>query len=643
MQLNLTVTETSTDVSTNSSTISWSLSAYNDSANSAYNNYSSGSSAPTWGVNVGGLTSGGNFTYNVGPWGTVSIASGSGVIYHDSDGSKTISYSGEANGKNGSYFSAIYTSGTKVLTKIPRTSSISLTASSIDIGRSQTIKVTKALSSYTDVLTYSCEGATGTISSNASGDVSWLIPDAIENRMTTKTSATCTITCTTKNGSTVIGSTSKTFTVTVPNTYLPSINIGNTTFINAYNNKLIGNYSSITQEYTVSSSPAANSATISDISVSVNKGTISSKTSTSATTNVLPSENTDYTLIITIKATDTRGRSKTETKNIGTVYAFVAPAVSIQNLYRSDDQGSPIPEGTYAYTNVLINSEYAITVATATVNNSTYNLIEAAGSWMAILGNDDLDTKTQYNVVYSIRDQFMEDMGIPAISISQILTSMELPLSLFDNGLEYGVTLGEVATGPGFHIKMDNDVFENHVISVTNEDLDDYITQGMYYFSGEYTPLNIPVGVNGWLIVIKGNNDNYIKQIWCRHGTANRNDYDMYVRTRLVGTWSNWSAIITENSFVIATGTSSSITAGANSSGSISIPVTIPNQYKGLSIANIRSNGNVLITLTNGNPFGVTGNTSVLAWWRNPTSSSMSVTIVVDILCCKSYTPTASS
>ena len=451
MQLYLSVNETGTDVASNSSSISWSLTAYNDSANHIYNKYTSGGAAPTWGVNVGGITGGGNFTYDVEAWGTIWIAGGSGTIYHDSDGSKTISFSGEANGKNGSYFGAIYTSGSKTLTTIPRTSSFSLGSTSVAVGSNQTITINKATSSYTDVVTYSCEGATGTISSNASGTINWTIPDAIENKMTTKTSATCTITCTTKNGSTVVGSSSKTFTVTIPSSYVPTVTFGATSLINAYGGKMVGGYSSATQNYSVGLTPSANSATIKDITVTLNKGTIASKGNTSATTNVLPSETSNYMLTISVKATDTRGRATTQHLNIGTVYAFVAPSISVQNLYRSDDQGTPLPEGTYAYTNVVIGSEYAITVATATINNVTYNLVEASGSWMTILGNNDLDPATQYNVVYTVRDQFMVDMDIPAIQVSQTLSSMQLPISLYDDGSNYGVTIGQMATGSGFN------------------------------------------------------------------------------------------------------------------------------------------------------------------------------------------------
>lgn len=88
---------------------------------------------------------------------------------------------------------------------------------------------------------------------------------------------------------------------------------------------------------------------------------------------------------------------------------------------------------------------------------------------------------------------------------------------------------------------------KDKTISVTtaNTNLNDYIETGIYYFSGTYTPTNIPSGTNGWLLVIK-NDDNAIKQLWFRYGTANSNDYNTYVRTKFSSGWSNWKQFTTE-------------------------------------------------------------------------------------------------
>mgnify|MGYP002069117949 CR=1 FL=1 len=82
-----------------------------------------------------------------------------------------------------------------------------------------------------------------------------------------------------------------------------------------------------------------------------------------------------------------------------------------------------------------------------------------------------------------------------------------------------------------------------HYISEPDQDLDNYLKQGIYYFPSTYPPLNIPAGSNGWLIVLpinQSDNPVHLKQIWLTLGTGNLNDYNTYVRTRVTQVYSNW-------------------------------------------------------------------------------------------------------
>lgn len=85
-------------------------------------------------------------------------------------------------------------------------------------------------------------------------------------------------------------------------------------------------------------------------------------------------------------------------------------------------------------------------------------------------------------------------------------------------------------------------------INTTGTNLNDYREDGIYYFDAGYTPTNIPAGVNGWLQVMTGENAGgiFVKQIWYRHGTPDSNDYETYVRTFSVNTWSKWTKLLTE-------------------------------------------------------------------------------------------------
>lgn len=78
-------------------------------------------------------------------------------------------------------------------------------------------------------------------------------------------------------------------------------------------------------------------------------------------------------------------------------------------------------------------------------------------------------------------------------------------------------------------------------VSEIGTDLNNYKTDGVYYFSSAAKPTNIPAGSNGWLQVYSSN-QNSVKQIWYRYGTPNSNDFETYVRTKDGSdNWSEWS------------------------------------------------------------------------------------------------------
>lgn len=86
------------------------------------------------------------------------------------------------------------------------------------------------------------------------------------------------------------------------------------------------------------------------------------------------------------------------------------------------------------------------------------------------------------------------------------------------------------------------------IVTTANTDLNDYTETGLYFFGTSYTPINIPTSlVNGWVSVIKSIPNSFVKQIFYRGGTADKNDYETYVRTRVGGIWSNWQRFIVEN------------------------------------------------------------------------------------------------
>ena len=134
-------------------------------------------------------------------------------------------------------------------------------------------------------------------------------------------------------------------------------------------------------------------------------------------------------------------------------------------------------------------------------------------------------------------------------------------------------------------------------VTIANTDLNDYTQDGVYYFGANYTPTNIPAGVNGWLQVMTGNQAGTIckKQIWYRHGTANSNDFETYVRTSTDGsTWSNWRKVLTELDFYYKSGDSVSFSQGLSfpayitgGATDIKFTITLPKSVANISTINI--------------------------------------------------------
>lgn len=152
-----------------------------------------------------------------------SVAYGTKRIYHDSNGNATCTISGRCDGPSGTGLSGKYVSGSSnvILDSIGRASSVSVGASSVQMGKNLTISISRASSSFKHTLKYSFGGAYGTIATNVDMSYAWTVLD-LAQYCNNATSGICTITCETYNGGNYIGSSSTTVELTVPNATTPT-------------------------------------------------------------------------------------------------------------------------------------------------------------------------------------------------------------------------------------------------------------------------------------------------------------------------------------------------------------------------------------------------------------------------------------
>lgn len=135
-------------------------------------------------------------------------------------------------------------SGYAVLDTIPRASTPTVSASSVQMGSAVTITTNRASSSFTHTLSYSIGGSTGTIATGVGASYAWTVPD-LASKVNNATSGTCTITCQTYSGSTLIGSKTVSLTLTVPARSTPTVSASSVVMgssVNIYTNSNSSNF-----------------------------------------------------------------------------------------------------------------------------------------------------------------------------------------------------------------------------------------------------------------------------------------------------------------------------------------------------------------------------------------------------------------
>lgn len=300
--------------------------------------------------------------------------------------------------------------------------------SNTTIGSSGTASWTKVNNSHTYKLTLSLSGASSVNVNVSAGSssTSFTIPDSWLSALPNSTSATATAVLYTYNGSTLVGSTQKTFTVSVASSVKPSIS----SFTSAphSNNATVEGWGVVVQGYsylTLSvSATAGTGASISNISFS-GHGISQSSTSTSGNTAVVTSTGS-LTYTVTVK--DSRGRTASTTLTV-TSYAYANPEVSSLTAVRCLSDGTQSDtEGGYikAYPVFVfssVNGNNSLTVKKIEYkqhDSSTWTEVTAAavsGSWTSVFGPADI-TKTfdvRCTVTDAVGNTYVLSISVPPV------------------------------------------------------------------------------------------------------------------------------------------------------------------------------------------------------------------------------------
>lgn len=208
------------------------------------------------------------------PWAIQTVTE---RVYHNSDGSKSISISARANGYAASYGPSnssassgdCTASGTISLDTIPRASKVS--ATNADIGSTSTITVSRYSTSFKHTVSFSCPGISDTVieSDSESSVIPWNVPVSIYATIPAAKYATVTITCRTysKNTGALIGETTATMKAIANEEECKPTVSGTVTDVNATTVSLTGNAKTLIRYKSTASckivATAKNSASIS--------------------------------------------------------------------------------------------------------------------------------------------------------------------------------------------------------------------------------------------------------------------------------------------------------------------------------------------------------------------------------------------
>lgn len=376
--LKLTLTEDSTNVSGNYSTISYKLELISTGYN--YQQWGTGYTVTINGSVVASQERGYDHQTSISKNSSITLCSGTTTVAHNNDGSKTIAASGigatlDIGGSPAP--GPITISGSSwTLTTIPRKSTLSI--SNGTLGSSTSMTVTTNSSSFTHTLTYTCGSLTSAQSMGSSntnfaggGSKSYTFPVSLASQNTSGTSVSVTVKLETFNSGTSLGSNTYTVSMSIPSSVKPAVSAigitdvkGHVTTYKAY----VQNQSTINVAPTIDTSNCQGASVSTKIQIKKSSTVLYSSNSNISGYKLTESG----TITILVTATDTRGRSASDSTTI-TVKAYSPPEITSFSAKRVNSSGTAVDNGTYAQVTFSAKGS-PLTTSSTNYNTMTYKV-----------------------------------------------------------------------------------------------------------------------------------------------------------------------------------------------------------------------------------------------------------------------------
>lgn len=436
----------SQSITNNTSTITWTLKLTSTSDGRIDSNTSK-----EWRVTVNGTVYSGTNTVGISNNSTKILASGSTIIKHNDDGTKTFNYSfSQYFGItfSGSQIGSISGSGSGTLSTIPRASNF--TVSEGTLGVAQTITVTRQTTAFTHGLTYSCGGvktqlicawntASEKVSFTPPLDLAWQAANG--NRVWVDIHLQ-----TYDSGGTPIGNTiTKGVWMTIPESVRPSCSVSvsdPTGYASKYGAYIQGQSKMVIK---VTPSTAYGSAITGCLVVADGNRFTTSE----VTTPVIQSTGS---VEIYADVTDTRGRLGSTATTV-TVLPYTRPVITTLKVHRCNQDGTENDRGlygkvTYSYTIDSLNNKNDMSafIQYKKTSETKYTSVELPKTFSVTNGTFVFaaDDGSTYDVQLLIADGFVSAGHRTTLSTAYTL------IHYAPSGK--GITLGGIRNTNGFNI-----------------------------------------------------------------------------------------------------------------------------------------------------------------------------------------------
>ena len=429
----------------------------------------------------------------------------------------------------------------------------SLSASTVEMGKSVTINTPAVNSAYRHTLRYSFGGASGTIATDIASSVSWTPPVSLANQIPSATAGSGTIYCDTYSGSTLLGTKSVSITLTVPGSVVPSAGTLSATLAEDTSGTGLYVKGMGKAKLTLSGASGAYGSSITSYTITGGGWTT---TNSALTTGTLASAGN---ITFTATVTDSRGRKASTTRTIS-VIDYTKPGVAVCDVYRCDADGNRKKAGTYFA--VEINASYSaitgnilnITARYKKQSESSYGTaMNVTNNGKTVIGGGSIGASTTYDVLVTVADKYNSLLIQRTLSTKSVLQSFKRSA---------GAAIGKVAELANWlDVAWDTRIRGNLQVDGTISSADQYrikwqtipdgadLNDDAYKISGHYrsplgsnTILNAPPWVKGaFEMVVTGIADG----TYCTQTVKDYRDNYTYVRTQSNWTtpwvWSDWT------------------------------------------------------------------------------------------------------